>query len=139
MDSPAGLSCLRSCHEPTETMERLIAGVTRRSMTIFAHIDHAAGAADVGLKLRPTDLLVFGAARGGTPLMQAAQTIGIDLPLKAMVWQDADGAVWIGYNDPGWIASRHGISPDSAPAVTAMRKLLAEITHEAAGATVASS
>lgn len=83
-----GLITLRSSFGPEETMNRFEAEVRAKGMTVFAHIDHAAGAAAVGLPLRPTDLLIFGAAKGGTPLMQVAQTIGIDLPLKALVWQD---------------------------------------------------
>jgi uncharacterized protein (DUF302 family) len=74
-------------------MYRLVASVTARGMTIFARIDHGAGAAEVGLSLCPTELLLFGHARSGTPLMQAAPTIGIDLPLKALVWQDGNGVV----------------------------------------------
>src|SRR3954465_7472583 len=79
-------------------------------MTVFARVDHAAGAAEAGLPLRPTDLLIFGAAKGGTPLMQAAQTIGIDLPLKALVWQDESGKTWVSYNEPAWLAARHKVS-----------------------------
>jgi Domain of unknown function DUF302 len=70
-----------------------------KGMTVFAHIDHAAGAAKVGMTLRPTDLLIFGSPKGGTPLMQSAQTVGIDLPLKALVWEDAEGQVWLSYNE----------------------------------------
>ena len=79
-------------------------------MTIFARVDHAAGAAEVGLRLRPTELLIFGNAKGGTPLMQPTQMIGIDLPLKALVWQDASGETWLSFNDPAWLAQRHGLS-----------------------------
>jgi uncharacterized protein (DUF302 family) len=135
MEATAGLSTLRSGFGPPETMRRLIAGVTARGMMIFARIDHAAGAAEAGLSLRATELLVFGRAVSGTPLMQAAQSIGIDLPLKALVWEDEDGAVWIGWNDPGWMASRHGLAPDSAAAQT-MREALAKIAREAAGNSV---
>ncbi len=81
-------------------------------MKLFARIDHAAGAADVGSALRPTTLLVFGNPAAGTPLMQAAQTAGIDLPLKALVWQDAAGVVHVSYNDPAWIAMRHGLGEE---------------------------
>jgi uncharacterized protein (DUF302 family) len=102
-----GLTTVRSSHGPADTMSRLEAEVRAKGMTVFARIDHAAGAAAVGLSLRPTELLIFGNARGGTPLMQADQTIGIDLPLKALVWQDASGSTWLSYNDPGWLAKRH--------------------------------
>ena len=101
-------------------------------MKVFARIDHAAGAAEVGLKLRPTELIIFGNARGGTPLMQSAQTVGIDLPLKALVWQDAAGKTWISYNEPDRIAQRHGVA-DAEPAVSKMTDLLSAITTTAAG------
>jgi len=84
-----GLITMRSSHGPKDTMNRLEAQVKAKGMTVFARIDHAAGAAEAGLPLRPTDLLIFGNAKGGTPLMQAEQTIGIDLPLKMLVWKDA--------------------------------------------------
>jgi len=103
-----GLITLPSAHGAKATADRLAAEVTAKGMTLFARVDHAAGAKEVGLALRPTEVLIFGNARGGAPLMQAKQTIGIDLPLKALVWEDADGKVWLSYNDPGWIAQRHG-------------------------------
>ena len=84
-----GLITVRSSHGPADTMSRLEAEVRAKGLTVFARIDHAAGAAGAGLSLGPTELLIFGNAKGGTPLMQANQTIGIDLPLKALVWQDA--------------------------------------------------
>jgi len=87
-----GLITLRSSHAPKDTMNRLETEVKSKGMTVFARVDHAAGAVEVGLSLRPTELLIFGNANGGTPLMQSIQTIGIDLPLKALVWQDGSGA-----------------------------------------------
>src|SRR3954471_17957613 len=104
-----GLITARRSFGPKETMERLEAEVKAKGLTVFAHIDHAAGAAAAGLPLRPTDLLIFGNAKGGTPPMQAAQTIGIDLPLKALVWQDEAGSTLLSYNDPAWLAKRHGL------------------------------
>jgi uncharacterized protein (DUF302 family) len=86
-----GLITVPSSFGPQETMAKLEAEVKAKGLTVFAHVDHAAGAATVGLSLLPTDLLIFGNAKGGTPLMQAAQTVGIDLPLKVLVWQDAFG------------------------------------------------
>ena len=100
-----GLITLESAYGPKDTMNRLEAEVKAKGLTVFARIDHDVGAAEVGLPLRPTAVLIFGNAKGGTPLMQAAQTIGIDLPLKALVWQDAAGKTWLSYNDPGWIAN----------------------------------
>jgi uncharacterized protein (DUF302 family) len=110
-----GLTTLKSSHGPRDTMNRLEAAVKARGMTVFARIDHSAGAAAAGLSLNPTELLIFGNARGGTPLMQTAQTIGIDLPLKALVWQDASGSTWLSYNDPAWLAQRHGLSGTEVP------------------------
>jgi len=103
-----GLTSVRSSYEPKETMDRLEAKVKAKGMTVFARIDHAAGAIEVGLSLRPTELLIFGNARAGTPLMQSTQMIGIDLPLKVLVWQDEGGNTWLSYNDPSWLAKRHG-------------------------------
>src|SRR5882757_4680481 len=97
-----GLITIESRRGPEETMNRFEAEVRAKGMTVFAHIDHAAGAAAVGLSLRPTELLIFGNARSGTPLMESVQTIGIDLPLRTLVWQDASGITWLSYNDPQW-------------------------------------
>ena len=105
-----GLTSIKSSHAPRETMDRLEAAVTAKGLTVFARIDHAEGASTVGLSLRPTEVLIFGNAKGGTPLMQAVQTVGIDLPLKALVWQDAAGETWLSWNDPAWLAARHGVS-----------------------------
>lgn len=110
-----GLTTIRSSHGPQETMDRLEAAVKAKGMTVFARIDHAAGASAVGLSLHPTEVLIFGNAKGGTPLMQSVQTIGIDLPLKALVWQDASGDTWLSYNDPAWLAQRHGLGGTEAP------------------------
>jgi len=109
-----GLITIQSNFGPAETMERLEAEIKTRSLTVFARINHAALAAEVGMQLAPTDLLIFGNPKGGTPLMQAGQTIGIDLPLKALVWQDAAGKTWLSYNDPVWLTKRHGIDSRTA-------------------------
>lgn len=112
-------------------MTRLEAEVKARGLTVFAHIDHAAGAIAAGLALRPTDLLIFGNAKGGTPLMQAEQTIGIDLPLKALVWQDAAGATFLSYNDPHWLAQRHDVDGATVSAVAALSAALKAIGDRA--------
>ena len=104
-----GLTTLASSRGPEETMNKLEAEVKAKGMTVFARIDHAAGAANSGLSLRPTELLIFGNAKAGTPLMRSVQTMGIDLPLKVLVWQDASGRTWLSYNDPSWLAKRHGL------------------------------
>src|SRR5438270_7196372 len=105
-----GLTTIPSRFGPKETMDRLVAEIRAKGMNVFARIDHAAGAAEVGLKLRPTELILFGNALGGTPLMQSVQTVGIDLPSKVLVWQDAEGKTWVSYNEPRWIAQRHGVT-----------------------------
>jgi uncharacterized protein (DUF302 family) len=128
-----GLITMSSSYGPVETMNRLEADVKGKGLTVFAHIDHAAGATAVGLGLNPTDLLVFGNATGGTPLMQAVQTIGIDLPLKILVWQDAGGQTWLSYNDPHWIAKRHGIDATAVAAVNGLAAALASLAKAATG------
>jgi uncharacterized protein (DUF302 family) len=126
-----GLITIPSSFGPEETMNRLDTEVRAKGMTIFARIDHAAGAKAAGLSLRPTDLLIFGNAKGGTPLMQSVQTIGIDLPLKALVWQDASGKTWLSYNDPGWLAKRHGVGHESDAMLNAMTAALAAVAKAA--------
>ncbi len=103
-----GLVAVKSPHSAVETASRLVAAVQDRGLKLFARIDHAAGASTVGRTLRPTEVFIFGNPQGGTPLLECEQTAGIDLPLKALVWQDDKGQVWLGYNDPAWIAARHG-------------------------------
>jgi len=112
-------------------MDRLESEIRAHGLNVFARIDHAAGAAEVGLTLRPTELIIFGNARGGTPLMQSAQTAGIDLPLKTLVWEDATGKTWISYNQPSWIAQRHGVA-NAEPIVAKMAALLSAIANAAA-------
>jgi uncharacterized protein (DUF302 family) len=130
-----GLTTVSSDAGPKETMDRLEAEIKSNGMTVFARIDHAAGAASVGLPLRPTELLIFGNAKAGTPLMQADQATGIDLPLKALVYQDAAGKVWLAYYDPIWIARRHGLGASAAPNATAMAAALTAITTHATART----
>ena len=127
----AGLTTVPSSHGPKDTMDRLEGEITARGMTVFARIDHAAGAAQVGLPLRPTELLIFGSAKSGTPLMQSIQAIGIDLPLKALVWEDADGKTWLTYNDPGWLAKRHGLGAEADRTVDAMAATLSAVARKA--------
>jgi uncharacterized protein (DUF302 family) len=111
-------------------MNRLEEIVKQKGMNVFVRIDHAAGAAKIGKPLRPTELLIFGNPQGGTPLMLCAQTAGIDLPLKALVWQDEVGKVWLGYNDPSWFASRHRAG-QCGEVVQNMSKALAGFAQEA--------
>ena len=128
-----GLITLRSNFGPEETMNRFQAEVHARSMTVFANIDHAAGAAAVGLPLRPTELLIFGSAKGGTPLMQSVQTIGIDLPLKALVWQDEAGNTFLSYNDPAFLTHRHGLGEEAKSVVESLSGALKVIAGKATG------
>jgi uncharacterized protein (DUF302 family) len=130
-----GLTTLRSSYGPKDTMTRLEAEVKARGMTVFARIDHAAGAAGAGLSLRPTELLIFGNAKAGTPLMQTVQTTGIDLPLKALVWEDASGATWLSYNDPAWLAQRHGVAGETETVIGMMSKALDAVAQAAMSST----
>jgi len=127
-----GLLTLSSAHSIDETISRFEAALKAHDVTLFAKIDHAAGAADANMPLRPTFLLIFGSPRAGTPLMQANQEIGIDLPLKALVWQDADGKVWLTYNDPAWLAARHQLGSAVDPVVAALGDALAALAEAAA-------
>lgn len=122
-----GLVALKSPHSATDTLNRLEAQVKQRGLAVVARVDHAAGAARVGKTLRPTELLIFGSPQAGTPLMECAQTAGIDLPMKALVWVDSSAQVWLGYNAPGWLVRRHG-APD-CPAADNVAKALAAIAE----------
>lgn len=128
-----GLTTIASRLGPKETADRLEAEIKAKGLTVFARIDHAAGAAQVGLTLRPTEVLIFGNARGGTPLMQASQTVGIDLPLKALVWQDEAGGTWLSYNEPSWIGRRHDLGGTVDGPVKAMTAMLAAVAKAATG------
>ncbi|WP_103380076.1 DUF302 domain-containing protein [Pseudonocardia dioxanivorans] len=126
-----GLAAVPSPYPVAETVDRLAAAVEAAGLTVLARIDHAAAAASAGLPLRPTVLLLFGRPQGGTPLMQEHQTAGIDLPLKALAWEDEAGTVWLGWNEPSWIAARHGLteSGGAVEALTgALRRLAAAAT-----------
>jgi uncharacterized protein (DUF302 family) len=120
-----GLITVPSGFSVRETVERLVDFATSHGLVVFARIDHGDGAAKAGLSLRPTELVIFGHPKGGTPLMQDRQTAGIDLPVKALAWEDTDGKVWLTCNDAVWIAQRHGLGPASANAVKAIAAGLA--------------
>ena len=124
-----GLVAVKSPHSAQDTMNRLESTVQQRNPVDFARIDHAAGAASTGKSLRPTEVLIFGNPQGGTPLMECAQSVGIDLPLKALVWEDASSQVWMGYNDPGYMVGRHGAT--QCPAAENVRMALAGIAEAA--------
>ncbi|UZE96905.1 DUF302 domain-containing protein [Alkalimarinus alittae] len=107
--SQNGLISIKSNHDAKTTTDRLISTLDKKGMNIFARINHAEGAAKVGEALRPTELVIFGNPKVGTPLMQCGQSIAIDMPQKALIWEDEQGVVWFSYNDPIYIAQRHSI------------------------------
>lgn len=129
--TPEGLTRFASPYGVGVTIDHLAAAVVARDMTVFARIDHAAGAAAAGLSMRPAELLIFGNARGGTPLMQAASTIAIDLPLKALAWQDDSGSTWLGFNDPAWLAQRHALPAACDANLQAIAASLLAVASEA--------
>ena len=122
-----GVIAIKSPFGAKDTMNRFEENVKQRGLIVFARIDHAAGAAKIGKTLRPTEVLIFGNPQGGTPFMECAQTVGIDLPLKALVWEDAQGQVWLGYNDPAFLANRHGAT--QCPAVGNLSKALSGLAE----------
>lgn len=104
-----GMITVKSSHSVADTADRLEAVLKDRGMKIVARVNHAASAASVDLELRPTELVIFGNPKVGTPLMQCTQSVALDLPQKALIWEDADGQVWLGYNDPQYLRQRHDI------------------------------
>jgi uncharacterized protein (DUF302 family) len=104
-----GMISIKSAHTVAVTADRLEKILGSKGMTVFKRIDHAAGAQKVGKTLRPTELVIFGNPKVGTPLMLCSQSVAIDLPQKALIWQDEAGQVWISYNDPQYLALRHNI------------------------------
>jgi uncharacterized protein (DUF302 family) len=129
----SGIVNVTSRFSVKETIDRLTDAVQRAGLSVFARIDHGAGAGDVGLELRPTELLIFGNPRGGTPLMQDRQLAGIDLPVKALAWEDETGKVWLSYNDADWVARRHGLGGASDAAVQAIAAGMEKLITAAAG------
>ena len=119
-----GLIHLPSPHSVPETLARLTSLLQSANLTIFASVDHSAEAEKAGLKMRPTQLLIFGSPKAGTPLMVAAPTLAIDLPLKALTWEDADGKVWLSYNTPEYLQQRHNIPPELIKNISGIGALL---------------
>lgn len=126
-----GLITITSTHPVAQTTDRLEAALKGAGFRIFARVDHGAGAKSVDLPLAPTELLIFGKPQAGTVLMQAGRTVGIDLPLKYLVWEDADGAVRVTWNDPQWLAARHGIDQET-PVLGKIAGALQKFAGEAA-------
>lgn len=104
-----GLITVKSRHTVTMTADKLENILAEKGMTLFARINHSAGAQKVGVELRPTELLIFGNPKVGSPIMACAQSVAIDLPQKMLIWEDANGDTWLGYNDPAYLKSRHSI------------------------------
>ncbi len=127
-----GLITIPSNYSTQQTLDRLEAALRKAGITIFARIDHAAGAGSVGLALRPTQVLIFGNPKAGTPLMQADQRIGLDLPLRVLAWEDEAGNANLTYDDIDWLAARYGLNALTAPARDALAKVLTNFTAEAA-------
>jgi uncharacterized protein (DUF302 family) len=121
-----GLVHLESPCTVTETLTRLERLVRSKGLTVLARIDHSGDAARVGLEMRATELLIFGNPKAGTPLMIASPTVAIDLPLKALAWEDADGKVWLSYNSSGYLAERHSIPSDLLQNIAGIRALCEE-------------
>jgi len=117
---------IRSAHDVARTVERLLALLAAHGLRVFADIDFARDAAAAGLTLRPERLVVFGSPKSGTPLLAAAPTVGLDLPLKALVWEDGDGVIWLAYNDPAYIVRRHAVPDDLVKNIHGAAALVAE-------------
>jgi uncharacterized protein (DUF302 family) len=115
-----------SHHSVGETVEKLKGILQSKEVTLFALVDHSGEAEKVGMKMRPTKLLIFGSPTAGTPLMQAAPSVAIDLPLKILVWEDGQGRVWVSYNSPAYLQERHGIPPELMQNIAVIETLAAK-------------
>lgn len=120
------VACQGSVRDAADSLAKLIEA---NGLTVFARIDHGANAADVGMELRPTELLIFGNPKRGTTLMQERQTAGLDLPFKALVWEDEAARVWLTYDDPDSLARKHGLGPASAPVIAAIKAGMAKMAQ----------
>ena len=126
----ADLVTKTSPHSVAETVDRLAAAVEKAGAKVFARVDHAAGAAKVGAKLPANQMLMFGNPKLGTPAMQAGASMGLDLPLRVVVYEDASGTVWVKYHDPANVAAVHGV-PSDAPVIKKMQGALNKLTGAA--------
>lgn len=115
-----------SQHSVEETVQKLRGILKSKGVALFAAIDHSGEAEKVGMKMRPTKLLIFGSPKAGTPLMQAAPSVAIDLPLKILVWENGQGKVWISYNSPAYLQERHGIPTELMPNIAVIETLAAQ-------------
>ena len=130
--SANGITDLPSKYSVAETMDRLQSLLRSKKITSFVRINQAAEAKAVGMSMRPTEILLFGDPRAGTPLMEKHPSLAIDLPLKALAWEDGSGKIWLAYNDPAWLAERHGIAQQGAAVAQAMSTALAGLAKAAA-------
>ena len=122
--SNKGIFQISSPYSFEESLQRLEGKIREKGLTVFCIIDHSSEAKKVGLQMRPTKVLIFGNAKSGTPVMVASPTAAIDLPLKALLWEDAGGKVWAGYNSPEYLTERHRISEGLVPNISAVGPLL---------------
>jgi uncharacterized protein (DUF302 family) len=132
MTSPSdnGIVHLQSPYSVPETLQRLEALVTAKGLTIFARVDHSGEAAKIGMEMQPTELLLFGSPKSGTPMMIASPTLAIDLPLKALAWQDVDGAVWLSYNSPEYLQQRHKIPESLLQNIAGIRSICEQVVRQ---------
>src|ERR1700682_134111 len=122
-----GLIHFSSPYAVQETLERLESVLRAKNLIVFARIDHSGEAEKAGLKIHPTQLILFGSPKAGTPLMVASPTLAIDLPLKALVWEDAGGKVWVSYNAPGYLKQRHNIPDELVKNIVGIGPLLENV------------
>jgi uncharacterized protein (DUF302 family) len=126
MSQANGIINKLSHHSVGETVDRLKGILQSKGVALFAMIDHSGEAEKVGMKMRPTKLLIFGSPKAGTPLMLAAPSVAIDLPLKILVWEDGQGKVWVSYNSPTYLQQRHGIAPQLLQNIAVVETLAAK-------------
>lgn len=126
MTTDKGIVDRPSHHSVEETVERLQALLQAKGVTLFALVDHSGEAQKVGMEMRPTKLLIFGSPQAGTPLMLAAPSVAIDLPLKILVWEDGEGKVWISYNSPEYLQERHGLPRELLGNIAVVEMLVAK-------------
>jgi len=126
LSSGNGIVDIPSKHSVDETVEKLKGILEAKGVTLFALVDHSGEAEKVGLKMRPTKLLIFGNPKGGTPVMLAAPSVAIDLPLKILIWEDGAGKVWVSYNSPAYLQERHGVPQDLLQNISVVETLAAK-------------
>jgi uncharacterized protein (DUF302 family) len=124
MKAGEGIISRESKYSVPETLDRVDALLRSKGIKIFVRVDHSGEAEKAGLKMPPTQLLIFGNPKGGTPVMLAAPTAAIDLPLKALAWQDGDGKVWLSYNDPEYLKKRYGLTDDQIKTIAGTGSLI---------------